>query len=272
MEILRVAFLWLSLWGCVSARNLGGSGNVDVTDELEDVGGVWQNELEENEGLIEGDIIPSRHRSGIRDPNARWSNGVVPYTISRRFFRKDKQLIRDAMSDLENKVRVGSKDCIKFAPWGKESGKDVIKIEKGAGCSSSIGRQHGAQVVNLAAGSWMTSCMSPGIIQHELMHALGFYHEQSRYDRDDFITINWENIIDGHEHNFRKVGKEEMDLQGQTYDYGSLMHYGNKEFGKGGSKGRAITITPKKEGVRVGQRNGPSPEDVKKIQLLYKCI
>jgi hypothetical protein len=60
-------------------------------------------------------------------------------------------------------------------------------------------------------------------------------------------------------------------LQGQTYDYGLLMHYGNKEFGKGGSKGRGITITLK-EGVRVGQRNGPSPEDVKNIQLLCKCI
>ena len=47
-------------------------------------------------------------------------------------------------------------------------------------------------------------CLMSGIVMHELMHAAGFWHEQSRADRDDYITINWANIQAGMEFNFLK--------------------------------------------------------------------
>lgn len=40
-------------------------------------------------------------------------------------------------------------------------------------------------------------CMDRGIIQHELLHALGFYHEHTRSDRDQYVRINWENVPEG---------------------------------------------------------------------------
>ena len=56
-------------------------------------------------------------------------------------------------------------------------------------CYSMIGRQGGKQQISLGQG-----CGYKGVAIHEMMHALGFYHEQSRLDRDNYITINWNNI------------------------------------------------------------------------------
>ena len=50
----------------------------------------------------------------------------------------------------------------------------------------------GAQTLSIGRG-----CEYDGVIIHEIMHALGFYHEQSRSDRDDFVEIMWENIKAG---------------------------------------------------------------------------
>ena len=48
----------------------------------------------------------------------------------------------------------------------------------------------GGQTVSLQA--W--GCMYTGTAIHEIMHALGFYHEHTRTDRDNYIKVHWENI------------------------------------------------------------------------------
>lgn len=56
------------------------------------------------------------------------------------------------------------------------------------------------QTLSLGSG-----CVYAGIVMHELMHAAGFWHEQSRYDRDSYVIINWQNIMYGLAYNFDKV-------------------------------------------------------------------
>lgn len=59
-------------------------------------------------------------------------------------------------------------------------------------CASLLGRVGDLQTLSLQR----FGCVSYGIIQHELMHALGFYHEHTRPDRDQYIKINWENVME----------------------------------------------------------------------------
>lgn len=63
-------------------------------------------------------------------------------------------------------------------------------------CYSSVGRNfwiEGGQTIGLSNG-----CLnSPGTIMHEVLHSLGFWHEQSRPDRDQNVEIMWENIAKG---------------------------------------------------------------------------
>ena len=71
-----------------------------------------------------------------------------------------------------------------------------------------------------------THCLSIllqiGTILHELGHAIGFHHEQSRTDRDDYITVHWDNIATSSEYNYEKAASA-SNLA--PYDLDSIMHY-----------------------------------------------
>lgn len=101
------------------------------------------------------------------------------------------------------------------------------------------------------------------------MHALGFWHEQSRADRDQNVEIVWGNINPSMKYNFMKYSLTKITHLDAPYDTCSVMHYSGYAFS---SNGKA---TIRKKGNRgsckLGQRNGFSEMDVKKINTLYKC-
>merc|ERR1712168_1711994 len=88
--------------------------------------------------------------------------------------------------------------CIRWVPWRGE--EHHVEFFKGDGCFSQIGMAGLKQQISLADG-----CLhEKGVAIHEMMHALGFFHEQSRLDRDKHIKIIWRNIKPKFYNNFEK--------------------------------------------------------------------
>ncbi|XP_067672557.1 meprin A subunit beta-like [Haliotis asinina] len=253
--------MWTGFWLCVCGVPLiiGAPANLDI-DEPDHFN------AEGVAGLFEGDIDLHGNnpfdRNGVRDRSETWPNGIIPYTISSHYSDGTKETIRAAMKQIENDTRVNGNACITYVP--RTSQHDYIEVATGTGCHSHIGRKGGMQIVTISNG-----CYRKGTIMHELIHALGFWHEQSEPNRDQYVTIVWDNIESGREHNFRIHSASEMDTFGVPYDYYSIMHYNAYEFSKDDNK---PTIIPKQSGVFIGQRIRLSTYDIKKIQILYGCI
>ncbi|XP_033976327.1 meprin A subunit beta-like [Trematomus bernacchii] len=155
------------------------------------------------------------------------------------------------------------KSCIDFKP--RDSEEYYINVKKLSGCYSYIGKVK-SNGQDLSIGSY---CDSISTVEHEFLHALGFYHEQSRYDRDDYVTIVNKNIREGFERNFQKGSNKSTTTQGVPYDFWSVMHYGENSFSNGNGS-TILTKDPKFQDV-IGQRLEVSPKDVLELNLLYKC-
>ena len=106
------------------------------------------------------------------------------------------------------------------------------------------------------------------IVLHELGHAIGFFHEHTRPDRDEFIDIIYDNIRDGAESNFYKNQPGRTNTLGLGYDLQSVMHYSRNTFSKNGSD----TIRAKDPSVTSFRSSQQlSPLDIAKANALYNC-
>ncbi|CAH2325878.1 novel hatching enzymes [Pelobates cultripes] len=163
-------------------------------------------------------------------------------------------LILSAMEEFETMT------CAYFVPRAEEF--NFIDIQPLNGCWSSIGMVQGGQVISLM----IPDCMNKGIVQHELNHALGFQHEQSRSDRDQYVTVLPQNIDPENLHHFEVA---ETHRLGVEYDFESVMHYSMYAFTN--TPGQPTLIPKINTTASIGQRDGLSNLDVRKINLLYHC-
>jgi len=143
-------------------------------------------------------IINPRGRNIIRQERYRWKNAQVYYEFEDVFNDAQKTQVFKALEAIEQN------SCIKFLP--KEAGTvDYIKITGNpTGCHSRVGRAQGEQRLNLAPNEPGKGCFNLFKIAHEFMHALGFYHQQSAPNREQYVRIMRNNIKEGKLKNFKK--------------------------------------------------------------------
>jgi len=191
---------------------------------------------------------------------SKWPKKIIPFIISDKYTEDERNIIIQAMKVYH------SKTCIRFKNK-LDSDENYVHIFQGSGCYSHIGmRGFGEQELSLGNG-----CVYESIVLHELMHAAGFEHEQSRIDRDKYITVNFDNVEDKQAHNFKKYDKDSFTDLGTKYDLCSLMHYDEYAFTKESGKKTIVLKRANPCKYTVGTAESFTKIDLLKINKLYKC-
>ncbi|XP_040924934.1 hatching enzyme 1.2 isoform X2 [Betta splendens] len=254
-------YLFSPSWGPIGYKDRDEHRDGTVMDEI-----IKTNEfqasriLDGTTSLREGDIAVSAGRRSkvCFARSCLWSKSVdgnvyIAYKLSPEYSEAEKSVIKKGMENIEKGT------CVQFVPWTHQ--QDYIDIQPKSGCWSYLGSRGGRQTLSLQN----PDCLQTGVISHEFMHALGFVHEQSRFDRDNYVTIMWPNIWRDRVRNFEKFRTDSLGL---PYDYSSIMHFGMYAYSQDGE----ATIVPKSgKDVKLGQASTLSHIDRMKINKLYKC-
>jgi hypothetical protein len=195
------------------------------------------------------------YRSGVNTVFSKvWPSGIVPFSTAGLSATLEANVL-EGIRHWEERTK------LRFFPGATSGNRILFKVWSESGGWSHIGMQGGAQDIKLCA-----TC-GVGTVIHEIGHAIGFYHEQQRTDRDDFVTINWDCIKPGKEGNFDTYNSSGRNVG--PYDLNSIMHYSSTNMLVEGVPSCTWTIRTK-SGATIPSKSVLSPRDIAGANYLYQ--
>ncbi|XP_059474262.1 hatching enzyme 1.2-like [Neocloeon triangulifer] len=195
-------------------------------------------------------------------PKLKWPNATVywAYDPANNFTATEKGIIKKGMQEIQNTT------CIKFIERTTEAAYINIKNDV-AGCFATSDYQGTKQDLNLEKNCFGDATTTI----HEIMHAMGFDHEQNRYDRDMYVEVQWDNIEAGRASAFEKQPRTKAYPR-YPYDFFSLMQYFLTGFGIGG-RPTLVLVNPLSPDAasKIGNAPNMSRTDILRIRSAYKC-
>jgi hypothetical protein len=245
-----------------------------------------------DEGSSDDGLGTSREPVRIQGFGYKWPHGIIPYELDAALNPIQQGKIVAAMQHWESKV-----PGIDFRP-AVATDPDRIRYVKSSNgeCKSPVGRVGGTQDVKVA--DW---CIGSFSIHHEIGHSLGLYHQHTRKDRDQWVTVLWRNVLGcpATATRFEDCGPDfcatpadcgctPIDVENGTcynahnfrtdsaranigpYDYDSVMHYERDAFAKGNTD-TLMPTNPLALAI-IGQRTHLSLGDEYDVSAMYPVL
>jgi len=180
---------------------------------------------------------------GLTGGNA-WTGGLVYYQFAPAITAEQRQQFLDAIA------QIAGVSGVQFFERTNQANHVYIEYSttSDASFSSAIGMTGTRQFLRI----WPAHFGMPGILIHEMLHALGHYHEQQRTDRNSFVSVIVANVNPSFLGNYNL---QNGTLQG-LYDYDSIMHYDAFGFAIRGTAMRVVSPNHRHWQWRLGQYNG----------------